>query len=292
MMAVTSEDERGTEINQTPWQKKTRAEWSERKQKNKHELPLKHWIHFLRSSLWPPTSNILCKTRDIGANRSNTAIMWRNCNLDSHMFISWVIAHDYYWIYVGHCNIFCYFTALSFKCFYSLEINFVHLESCLKDAWSQNSAPQQILVKENKNRKCIKKVPKIIKISCRIFNDYTANVEQALDSANGFCGLNLVEELGHKMFIYFPPLLLDLYRATWVKRLHKIYLWWLRKICQVKKWKQQCKEAMLLYFRSKMETENAPLDNTTHIYSQTWCALFNLSKCYKGCQTVIDSLLI
>lgn len=31
--------------------------------------------------------------------------------------------------------------------FYSLEINFVHLESRLKDAWSQNSAPQQILVK-------------------------------------------------------------------------------------------------------------------------------------------------
>lgn len=26
---------------------------------NKHHLPLKHWIHFLRSSLWPPTSNIL-----------------------------------------------------------------------------------------------------------------------------------------------------------------------------------------------------------------------------------------
>lgn len=30
--------------------------------------------------------------------------------------------------------------------FYLLEINFVHLESRLKDPWSQYSAPQQILV--------------------------------------------------------------------------------------------------------------------------------------------------
>lgn len=35
-------------------------------------------------------------------------------------------------------------------CSYSLEINFVHLESGLKDAWSQNSATQQILVDKNK----------------------------------------------------------------------------------------------------------------------------------------------
>lgn len=33
--------------------------------------------------------------------------------------------------------------------FYLLEINFVHLESRLKDPWSQYSAPQQILVKRS-----------------------------------------------------------------------------------------------------------------------------------------------
>lgn len=36
--------------------------------------------------------------------------------------------------------------------FYLLEINFVHLESRLKDPWSQYSAPQQILV--NRSDKC------------------------------------------------------------------------------------------------------------------------------------------
>lgn len=34
--------------------------------------------------------------------------------------------------------------------FYLLEINFVHLESCLEDPWSQYSAPQQILKLQQK----------------------------------------------------------------------------------------------------------------------------------------------
>lgn len=74
-------------------------------------------------------------------------------------------------------------------CFYSLEINFVHLESCLKDTWSQNSAPQQILVKKqrNKNRFVV-----IIKMSHRMLNDYTANLEQASHAENCFCVLDFI----------------------------------------------------------------------------------------------------
>lgn len=42
-----------------------------RARRHKAQIPLKHWIHFLRSSLWPPTSNILS---DNNTKRYNTVV--------------------------------------------------------------------------------------------------------------------------------------------------------------------------------------------------------------------------
>lgn len=40
------------------------------------QLPLKHWIHFLRSSLCPPTSNILQKKEKTHQSKAHRHDAW------------------------------------------------------------------------------------------------------------------------------------------------------------------------------------------------------------------------
>ncbi len=42
-------------------------------------LPLKHWIHFLLSSLWPPTSNILKEKKN--TDMRNVSLLWTDEDL-------------------------------------------------------------------------------------------------------------------------------------------------------------------------------------------------------------------
>lgn len=85
-------------------------------------LPLKHWIHFRRSSRWPPTSNIL------GQRKSNTE-HWTYREIHPQT------------LHLGELK-------LNSKQ-NSLEIDFVYLKGCLKDPRCQHSASQQILKNNN-----------------------------------------------------------------------------------------------------------------------------------------------
>ncbi len=44
-------------------------------------LPLKHWIHFLLSSLWPPTSNILKEKKNTSCRMRNVSLLWTDEDL-------------------------------------------------------------------------------------------------------------------------------------------------------------------------------------------------------------------
>lgn len=48
------------------------AIWRKTRTKRLEVSPLKHWIHFLLSSLWPPTSNMLWRRQNTGSGSDTT----------------------------------------------------------------------------------------------------------------------------------------------------------------------------------------------------------------------------
>lgn len=112
----TAENKKGSVFSYTKVDPKWKLCSNSLKLQQKSKIqPLKHWIHFRRSSLWPPTSNILRKHRKI----KNQCFLTRKLeNVTSYL----------------------------------LEVNFVYLKSRLKDPRCQHSASQEVLKQRSTDR--------------------------------------------------------------------------------------------------------------------------------------------